>query len=285
MRGDFVGVVSGIDLRDLQSMSQVAIIKSAISRYAVLVFPDQQVTDEQQLAFTRSFGLIEPAFGVPGDNVQAGRLSSEINDLSNLDRDNRILARDDRNRLYQLGNLLWHSDSSYKQTPAMYSLLSARAIPDRGGDTEFADMRAGWDTLNEETKQLVRPLVAEHSRLYSRRDLGFEFSAEEAKKFEPVKQRLVRRHPESKRLSLYLSSHAGSISEWLLPEARALLRELTEHATQSARTYVHRWQLHDLVMWDNRVTMHRGRRYPVDQVRDLRRTTTTDLGPTLQQPA
>jgi alpha-ketoglutarate-dependent 2,4-dichlorophenoxyacetate dioxygenase len=196
-----------------------------------------------------------------------------------------VLPRDDRQRLFQLGNLLWHSDSSYKAVPAKYSMLLARAIPDHGGDTEFADMRSAWDTLDARTQTLVREMVCEHSRLFSRGELGFRFSADEERKFAPVQQRLVRRHPVTGRLSLYLSSHGGAIVGWPLPEARALLRELTEHATQRERVYAHKWRPFDLVVWDNRVTMHRGKRYPADQPRDIRRTTIMDAAPTLQQAA
>lgn len=281
----FAGLVEGVDLGQPLRPEDRSRLEAAIDRYAVLVFRDQDITNEQQLAFTRQLGELEPAYAVPGDNVQVGRIPSEINDVSNLDRDNMPLPRDDRQRLFQLGNLLWHSDSSYKPVPAKYSILSARAIPDRGGDTEFADMRAAWDALDAETKALVRDMICEHSRLYSRGELGFRFDAEEERKFAPVQQRLVRRHPANGRLSLYLSSHGGAIVGWPLPEGRALLRELTEHATQRERVYTHKWRQYDLVMWDNRVTMHRGRRYPADQPRDMRRTTTVDVASTLQQAA
>jgi alpha-ketoglutarate-dependent 2,4-dichlorophenoxyacetate dioxygenase len=284
-RPEFAGLASGVDLRRPLSQADVAAIEAGMDRYAVLVFRGQDITNDQQIAFTRNFGEIEPFYSVPGDDVQAGRLPSEINDISNLDRDNNVLARDDRQRLFQLGNLLWHSDSSYKAVPAKYSMLAARVIPDRGGNTEFADMRAAWDTLDAETQALVRNLVCEHSRLHSRGELGFHFTDEERRKFVPVMQRLVRRHPVTGRLSLYLSSHGGAIVGWPLPEARALLRELTEHATQRERVYSHEWRRHDVVVWDNRVTMHRGRRFPADQVRDMRRTTTSDTAPTLQQAA
>jgi len=282
---DFAGLVSGIDLRQPLRPEDQARLQAGIDRFAVLVFRDQDISNDQQIAFTRAFGELEPAYFVPGDNVQAGRIPSEINDVSNLDRDNKPLPRDDRHRLFQLGNLLWHTDSSYKSIPAKYSLLSARTIPDHGGNTEFADMRAAWDTLDGDTKALTRDLICEHSRLYSRGELGFKFTAEEEREFVPTKQRLVRRHPVTGRLSLYLSSHGGTISGWPHPEAKMFLRDLTEHATQAERVYVHKWRRYDLVMWDNRVTMHRGRRYPADQPRDMRRTTTMDVAPTLQQAA
>jgi alpha-ketoglutarate-dependent 2,4-dichlorophenoxyacetate dioxygenase len=284
-RPDFAGRVIGADLRQPLRPEEVARIEAGMDRFAVLVFSDQTITNEQQIAFTRSFGELEPAFFVPGDNVQAGRIPAEINDVSNLDCNNKPLPRDDRQRLFQLGNQLWHSDSSYKLVPAKYSLLLAHAIPDRGGNTEFADMRSAWDSLDAETKALVCNMICEHSRVYSRGELGFKFTADEEKKFAPVPQRLVRRHPVSGRRSLYLSSHGGAIQGWSLPEGRALLRELTEHATQREHVYSHSWRKFDLVMWDNRVTMHRGKRYPADQPRDMRRTTTIDATSTLQQAA
>jgi alpha-ketoglutarate-dependent 2,4-dichlorophenoxyacetate dioxygenase len=223
-----------------------------------------------------------------GDFEQKNRrLSMAVNDISNIDRDSKLLARDDRTRLFSLGNMLWHSDSSFKATPAKYSLLSARAIPSSpGGNTEFADMRAAWDTLDGETRDLVQDLVCEHSQLYSRGILGFtDFTEEERQRFAPVLQRLVRRHPETGRRSLYLSSHAGTIVGWPVPEARALLRDLIEHATQRQFVYAHRWRQYDFVMWDNRVVMHRGRRYNTAEVRDLHRTTVADSAPTLEQAA
>lgn len=285
VRPDFAGLVSDVDLRQALRPEDIARIEAGMNRYGVLVFRGQDIGDEQQVAFTRNFGELEEYYFVPGDNVQAGRVGSDINDISNLDRDNQVLPRDDRQRLFQLGNLLWHSDSSYKPVPAKYSLLSARVIPDRGGDTQFADMRAAWDTLDAETQALIRDTICEHSRLFSRGELGFKFNEDERRKFAPAQQRLVRRHPATGRLSLFLSSHGGALVGWLLPEARALLRELTEHATQRERVYTHKWRQFDLVMWDNRVTMHRGKRFPAGQVRDMRRTTTTDTASTLQQAA
>ena len=284
-RPDFVGIVTGIDLRQGIGADQAGEIEAAMDRLGVLVFPGQDINDEQQLNFSRHFGPLETA---TGDIVQGAqrRLSMDVNDISNVDRDGRVLPRDDRKRLFALGNMLWHSDSSFKATPAKYSLLSARVIPDHGGNTEFADMRAAWDALDAETQALVRDLVCDHTQLHSRGVLGFtDFTEEEIRRFAPVPQRLVRRHAGSGRLSLYLASHAGAIHGWPVPEARMLLRDLSEHATQREFVHAHAWRQHDLVMWDNRATMHRARRYPVDQVRDLHRTTVADSAPTLQQAA
>jgi alpha-ketoglutarate-dependent 2,4-dichlorophenoxyacetate dioxygenase len=284
-RPAFAGEVSGVDLRAPLAPADVAAIEDGMDRFAVLVFHDQRIDDAQQLAFSRNFGPIEMATGdiVQGD---ARRLRAEVNDISNLDREGQVMARDDRKRLFGLGNMLWHSDSSFKPTPAKYSALSARIIPGSGGNTEFADMRAAWDALDAETRALVRDLVCEHSQLYSRGVLGFtDFTEDERARWTPVPQRLVRRHPRTRRLSLFLASHAGAIRGWPVPEARALLRDLTEHATQREFVHAHVWRQHDLVMWDNRVTMHRARRYDATQVRDLHRTTVADSAPTLQQAA
>lgn len=284
-RPDFAGMVSGVEIAAGVSPAVAAEIERGMDRFAVLVFRGQRIDDTQQLAFSRHFGPLETA---TGDIVQGAerRLSMDVNDISNVDKDGQVLARDDRKRLFSLGNMLWHSDSSFKATPAKFSLLSARVIPGSGGNTEFADMRAAWDTLDAETQALVRDLVCDHTQIHSRGVLGFtDFTEEELRRFAPVPQRLVRRHPVTGRLSLYLSSHAGTIHGWPVPEARMLLRDLTEHATQRRFVYSHEWRVGDLVMWDNRTTMHRARRYPAEQVRDLHRTTVADSAPTLQQAA
>ncbi len=284
-RPGFVGEVSGLDIARGITAAEAAAIEQGMDRYAVLVFRDQKLDDAQQIAFSRHFGALEMA---TGDIAQGGqrRLAMEVNDISNLDRDGGVLARDDRRRLFSLGNMLWHSDSSFKPTPAKYSLLSARVIPGSGGNTEFADMRAAWDALDAETQALARDLVVEHSQLFSRGSLGFDaFTEEERAKWQPVPQRLVRRHPVTGRLSLFLSAHAGAIRGWPIPEARMLLRDLTEHATQRDFVHAHVWRPDDLVMWDNRATMHRARRYPAEQKRDLHRTTVADVAPTLEQAA
>jgi len=284
-RPNFAGEVSGIDLTRGVSKEIAADIEKAMDHYAVLIFHDQRFDDDAQYAFSQHFGPMENAatdLAMPKER----RLSVNINDISNLGADGKVLARDDRRRLASLGNQIWHSDSSFKATPAKYSLLSARVIPGSGGNTEFADMRAAWDTLDAPMQALCRPLVCDHSRVYSRAVLGFvDFSEEDLKHQTPVPQRLVRRHAGSGRLSLYLSSHAGTIHGWPIPEARSFLRDLNEHATQRRFVHAHVWRQWDLVMWDNRCTMHRARRYRHTEVRDLHRTTVGDSAPTLQQAA
>ena len=280
----FVGGVSGVDLRQPLTAEEAAAIEAGMDRHAVLVFHDQDITDEQQLAFSRNFGAIERAVGGNVTRDEDRRLSFDMADISNLDKDNKVMARDDRRRMFNLGNELWHSDSSYRVIPAKFSLLSARAIPDAGGNTELADMRAAYDAADDGTKAEIEDLVTEHSLMHSRGTLGFgPFTPEEQNTFAPVRQRLVRTHPASGRKSLFLASHAGAIVGWPVPEARAFLRELTEHATQRQFVHAHRWRRHDLVMWDNRATMHRARRYDHTQVRDMRRTTIAGSAPTAEQ--
>ena len=280
----FVGEVSGIDISKPLSPDEVSAIDEGMVRNAVLVFHDQKITDEQQLAFTRSLGDIEHSIGTSLRGPDEYRLPTTFADVSNLDKDNKVFARDDRPRLFGLGNRLWHSDSSFKVTPAKYSLLRAVSIPSKGGNTEYADMRAGYDTLDEETKAEIEELVCEHSQLYSRAILGFtDFTEEERLRFKPVRQCLVRTHPVTKRKSLYLASHAGGILGWPVPEARAFLRDLIEHATQRQFVYAHKWTVNDLVMWDNRQTMHRARPFPANEPRDMRRTTLAGDGPTAPQ--
>jgi alpha-ketoglutarate-dependent 2,4-dichlorophenoxyacetate dioxygenase len=270
----FGGEVSGIDITRPLTQEQAASIEKGMDHYGVLVFHGQHFNDETQLAFSRNFGALEEASGDLDWGKPRRIESGLINDISNLDNDNQVLARDNRRRLFSLGNRLWHSDSSFKAVPAKFSLLSARLIPSAGGNTEFADMRAAYDTLDAETKAEIEDLVCEHSQLYSRALLGFDdFSEEDRIRFKPVLQRLVRRHPSTGRKSLYLASHAGAIVGWPVPEARALLRDLIEHATQRKFVYAHEWQQWDLVMWDNRATMHRARPFDPKEVRDMHRTT------------
>jgi alpha-ketoglutarate-dependent 2,4-dichlorophenoxyacetate dioxygenase len=283
----FVGEVSGIDISKPLSPDQVSVIEAGMDRYAVLVFHDQKITDEQQMAFSRNFGSLEDARGGNITKPEDKRLQVGMNDVSNLGRDGQPLPRESRVRMFNLGNMLWHSDSSFRAIPAKYSLLSARVVNPVGGNTEFADMRAAYDALDAGTKAEIADLICEHSLMYSRGSLGMlDYSDEERAMFRPVRQSLVRTHPVSGRKSLYLSSHAGAIIGMPTPEARILLRDLNEHATQPKFVYVHTWRPWDLVIWDNRQVMHRVRRYDESQPRDMRRTTVAGDAPTtVQVPA
>ena len=283
LKENFAGEVGGVDLRRTLTKTDVEAIEVGMDRFAVLIFRDQPLTDAQQIAFSRHFGAIELAVGGNVTKPEDRRLAAELADVSNLAETNEILDSGDRRALFNLGNQLWHSDSSYRVVPAKDSLLSARRVPETGGNTEFADMRAAYDAFDDVTKTEIEDLICEHSLLHSRGIQGFtDFTDEEQKAFVSVRQRLVRKHPVTGRKSLFLSSHAGTIEGWLMPEARSLLRDLTEQATKSDFVHIHQWRQHDLIMWDNRQTMHRVRRFRwTRDVRDVRLTTIKGDGPTV----
>ena len=279
----FVGEVSHIDLRRPLDPQTFREIEALLDRYAVLVFHDQLLDDDQQIAFSRLFGPLETSIGTIRKDRQH-RLRPELSDVSNLDANNTIRATTDRWRMMLLANELWHTDSSFRRAPAKISLLSAREVPLQGGETEFADLRAAYDALDEETHTVIEPLVAEHSIFHSRSLIGYtEFSDEEREQLPPVPQTVVRRHPGSRRKTLYLASHASHIIGWPTDEGRALLIRLIEFSTQPRFVYQHRWRAGDLVVWDNRCTLHRARPYEDTQHRrDMRRTTVADSAPTVQ---
>jgi len=276
----------GAELRGVELTHPVApdvftVIEAAFNRYGILVFPGQPVSDEQQLAFSQLFGPLEVNPNYAGTKM---RLRADIADISNLDADGQVLARDDTRNLFNLGNPLWHTDSSFKRIPAKCSLLSAREIPWLGGETEFADLRAAWDSLPETRKRELDGLAVEHSIFRSRSQIGFaDFNDEIYRQLPPVPQALVRHHPASGRTSLYLASHASHILGWPPEKGRALIEELIAFATQPQFVYQHRWNVGDLVTWDNRCTMHRGRPYDDTQRRVLHRTTVSDYANTLEQ--
>jgi alpha-ketoglutarate-dependent 2,4-dichlorophenoxyacetate dioxygenase len=280
----FAAEVGDVDLGKPLSSEDLAAIRAAFTSYAVLVFPDQSFDDESQLAFARNFGPLETTvFKQRKDHTL--RLHENLADVGNLDAEDRILMTNDRQRLYNLGNRLWHTDSSFKRIPAYCSMLHARSIPPIGGQTEFADLRAAYDALPEATKRRIAGLVAEHSIMTSRVKLGFtDFDEDERRAFAPVPQVLARRLPDSGRMSLYLASHAGAIRGMPQAEAEALLKELIEHATQREFVYSHRWRVKDLVIWDDRCTMHRGMEFDDQRYkRDMRRATVSDVAPTCEQ--
>jgi alpha-ketoglutarate-dependent 2,4-dichlorophenoxyacetate dioxygenase len=278
------GRMTGIDARRPLTPEEVKAIDDGMAEHAVLVLSGQDITDEQQLAFTANFGAFQDGANST-ERRQELRLDPAFADVSNLDRAGQRLARDDRRRMASLGNRLWHSDASFRVVPANYSLLSGRIVVTKGGNTEFADMRAAYDALDAATQAEVEDMICEHSLIFSRAQLGFEaYKPEELAGMKPVRHRLVRTHPASGRKSLFLSAHIGTIVGWPQPEAMAFIRDLTEHATQEQFVYSHQWTQHDLVIWDNRTTMHRVRRYDdLGTVRDLRRTTTRGDGPTAEQ--
>jgi alpha-ketoglutarate-dependent 2,4-dichlorophenoxyacetate dioxygenase len=279
----FAGEVSGIDITRPLSADEVAAIEAGMDQHAVLVFPNQPLTDDQQCVFSANFGELEVTLAGQMAKPEHRRFGDrlELGDISNLDgTSEKLRARDDSRRMYALANRLWHSDASFRAVGAGYTLLHARIVPGKGGNTEFADMRAAYDALDDATKAEVERLVTEHSIIYSREQIGFEVKSDEnADKLKPVRHPLVITHPVTGRKSLYLSSHIGGIVGWPVPEARAFIRDLTEHATQRQFVYSHPWKVNDLVMWDNRTVMHRATRFDdLKEVRDLRRTSIKGIG-------
>lgn len=276
---DFVAEVGDVDLAQPLPADDLAAIRSAYSTYSVLVFPDQHLTPDEHLAFACNFGPLEGAGGAYGGRRnEASRIRPELGDASNLNTDDKIWDKNSRLRMLMMANRVWHTDSSFKHAPANASLLYARAIAPVGGQTEFASQRGAYDALPDATKKELDGLVAEHSLMFSRQRLGFtDFNEDERRLFEPVPQLLVRTTPENGRKSLFLSSHAGRIRGMQDEAAVALLDRLMEHTTQRQFIYTHRWRLHDLVMWDNRCTLHRGRDFDdMRWRRDLQRATTSD---------
>lgn len=280
---EFVAEIEGVDLRrpvDAETLSQIV---AALDRYGVVVFHDQPIDDEQQLAFSRLFGELEISRATlrPGAKL---RINQHMSDVSNLDENNRVMEGSDYRRMSGLANRLWHTDSSFKRVPAKYSMLSGRVVPSAGGDTEFSDMRAVYDSLPAKTKAQIEDMIAVHSIFHSRATIGFtDFTAEERAGLPPVQQRLVRTHPGSGRKSLYIASHASEIVGMPVPEGRMMLLDLMDIATRPEFVHAHKWRKGDLVVWDNRCTLHRARPFDPAEPRDMRRTTVAGDGPTVEQ--
>jgi alpha-ketoglutarate-dependent 2,4-dichlorophenoxyacetate dioxygenase len=274
----FVAEVSPIDLRRVHDAQTLAQIREGMDEYAVLVFRDQTFSDEEHLAFAQRLdGQLHTKLGISA--LQKNRFGNEaLGDISNLDENGEVMKSDNRRRMYGLGNRLWHTDASFQDPPGRYSMLSAKVVPPVPADTEYADMRAAYDALDAEMKDRLEGLRVHHSIAHSRQTLGFEFSKDEAESLKGAIHPLVRTIPRCHRKSLYVASHASRIIDWPVPEGRLLLRDLMEHATQPEFVYRHSWRVADLVIWDNRATMHRGK--PFDDTkyrRELRRVTTLDV--------
>ena len=278
----FVAEVSPVELKAVRDEATLAQIRGGMDEFAVLVFRDQIWSDAEHLDFAQRLdGRLHTKLGISA--LQKNRFGNEaLGDISNLDESGEIMKSDNRRRMYGLGNRLWHTDASFQDPPGRYSMLSAKVVPPVDADTEFADMRAAYDALSEGEKARLEGLRVHHSIAYSRQTLGFEFSENEQEALKGAVHPLVRTIPRSGRRSLYLASHASRVIDWPVPEGRLLLRELIEHATQPRFVYRHQWRVGDLVIWDNRATMHRAR--PFDDARyrrELRRVTTLDV----EQPA
>ena len=280
---DFAAEIGDVDLANL-SESQLAQVKEAFWKYAVLVFPDQKLSANQHLAFARHFGPVETD-RVLDQKVTPHRLDQSFADISNLSPEGKIWDADSRQRMYKAGNKLWHTDSSFKRRPGLASLLYSTTVAPVGGHTEFADQRAAYDALPAAMKERLEGRIAEHSIATSRRKSGFtDFNADENVRLPPVPQALVRTIPQSGRKSLYVASHAGRIFGMPEKEGAALIEELVAHVTQRQFVYTHRWRPNDLVMWDNRCTMHRGTEFDdLRWKRDVQRATVSDIANTCEQ--
>ena len=274
----YVAEVSPIDLRQVHDASTLEALRQGMDTYGVLVFRHQAFTDQEQIEFATRFDGQLHAQTSTAVMVKNRFGNEALSDISNVGASGELLPPGDRRRMSSLANRLWHADATFVSPAGRYSMLSARVLPPVRADTEFADMRAAYDDLDEDTRQLIDGLKVHHSIAYSRETLGFEFTPEEKERLKGAVQPLVRTFPETGRRSLYLASHASSIIDWPVPEGRLLLRDLMEHATQARYVYAHEWQHHDLVIWDNRTTMHRARPFDDQRYRrELRRTTTLDL--------
>lgn len=273
----FVAEAQGLNLRQPINSAEAVQVEAAMDEFAVLVFRDQVLDESQQMAFTRALGPVD--MGLLKVLQRRSRFKEAgMIDISNVDLESQILARDDSRLITMLANQLWHSDSSFKQPSAKYSLLLACILPEQGGETEFADMRAAYATLPDEVKVEIEGLVAEHSAFHSRIQLGDQqYTPEDLAKYPTVAWPVVRTHPGSRRKTLFIGAHATHIVGWPVPEGRLLLAELLEHATQRQFVYRHTWRPGDLVIWDNRAVLHRGRRYDLSQRRELRRSTVEDV--------
>jgi alpha-ketoglutarate-dependent 2,4-dichlorophenoxyacetate dioxygenase len=270
--------VIGVDVRRVDTDVFTAIVQ-AFNEHSVLLFRGQRVDDAEQVAFSRRFGPLEATIRTV---VSHRAYLPEISNLANVDADDRLIPAGDKRLLFNAGNQMWHTDSSFKRVPALASLLSGREVPPEGGETEFASMRIAYERLPDATRRLLEGRVAIHSFEYSRGLVGEGLLApEHAAQVPPVPQALVRANPVNGRKAFFVASHACEIVGMPTEAARALLRDLLDRATAPELVYTHRWQPGDLVMWDNRCVLHRGRPWDVDRYRRvMRRTTVAGDGPT-----
>ncbi|CAN1572077.1 TauD Probable taurine catabolism dioxygenase [Burkholderiaceae bacterium] len=272
----FAAQASGIDLTQPLSDTDLKAINAAMNEHAVLVFRGQPLTAQQQLNFSKSFGPLD--IGLKRVFKRPERLEDErLIDISNVDAQGQVAKRDSPKNLSNFANQLWHSDSSFMNPRAAYSMLHCVIKPSWGGNTEFADLRHAYDTLDERTREEIKDLKAEHFALHTRILLGDNaYTDDQKKEIPPAVWPLADTHPGSGRKLLYVGVHAHQITGWPTAESRMYLQDLLEHATQRENVYVHEWEPGDLVIWDNRSTLHRGRRFDIAERRELRRTTIND---------
>ena len=278
LQGLFAAEASGVDLAKPLAPGQVREIVAGMDKYAVLVFRGQKLGEDEQIAYAKQFGTLDMGLRKLRKSEAHRFKHAELIDLSNTQADGKLVSRDDPKLFSNIANQLWHSDSSFQKPAARYSMLHSVVVPPKGGETEYADLRSAYDALPEDVKQEIAGLEAEHYALHSRLMLGDASYTEEQKKaIPPATWPLVRTHPGSKRKLLFVGIHTTRIPGMTLPEGRMLLSELLEHATQREFVYRHTWRVGDLVMWDNRAVVHRGRRWDPAQRREMRRATTEDV--------
>ena len=281
----FGAEVDGVDIAAGVGETAMRDIVDLFNEYSILVFHDQKINDEQQIRFSRLFSEIGHFGGLEKTVVQNASGGTEIADLSNIEPGTKsIIPPTDKRMVFNSGNEMWHTDSSFKRVPATASLLSGREVPPTGGETEFATERAAYAALSVAMRERIGPLVAIHDFAYNRSLIDPNLMTEEQKReTPPVPQAVVRANPANGRKNFYAGAHASHIRGMPLEEGRALLGELTTIATQPQYTLRHTWRANDLVIWDNRCCLHRGR--PWDKTRYRRvmyRTTVAGVGPTAE---
>ena len=270
----FAAEVRGLDLRKPLTEAEVDALENAISQYAVLLFRDQPLSDDEHARFTRNFGPIDAGLTLANAPRKQRLSNTDVIDLANMDADGNVYPPDHARNVSLIANQMWHSDSSFKNPPAKYSVLCGIDVPDKGGETEFADQRAAYDALDDEAKSELEGLVAEHWAFHSRNLLGNGgYTQAGIEQLPAVEWPLVQTVPESGRKTLFLGVHTREIRGWATAPARMYLMDLLEHATQREFVYRHTWRNGDVLMWDNRCTLHRGRRYDLAAKREIRRCT------------
>ena len=271
----FGAYASGLDLSKSLSERAVEEIEAALDLYSVLVWKNCPINDDKQVSLAENFGKIEVSL-LSKVRGKGGPANKSLVPISNVSDDGQMLEREGRRLGSQIANQFWHSDSSFMKSVAKYSFLSARRIPKKGGDTEFADLRAAYDALSDDLKKIINGLIAEHHVFHSRISLGLKYTSAEISASPPAYWPLVRDHPVTRRKVVFPPVHIRSIKGMTDPEARLLVSELLEHSTQKCFCFTHKWAKGDLVIWDNRMTLHRGKRYDLNKPRIMRRITTME---------
>ncbi len=274
----FAARVEGINIAGHMSEADFTAVRDAFEKYSVIVIHDQDIDDKQQMEFSKRFGDLEMMAPHLGNDEKPRYISV----MHNEDRNGKIIPPDDERMIYQSANMIWHSDSSFKPVPSLCSMLHARILPPKGGETEFASMRAAYDTLEPDMQNYLENKVVIHDFANTRRMVGGKLSDWQKKNLPPVRQALIRKNSVTNRKAVFIGGHATLIEGMDEENGKSLLARLLKHATQKAFVYSHQWQVGDLVIWDNRAVLHRGRTWDVaNHKRVLHRTTVAGDGPTI----